>query len=92
MSELKTVMDKIYTLDMFSKEGWEEVRKKCGGVREMNDRGSATDAYLADAFIDFQVIWCDDNFVDYWEDFNDNQRTALDAILLTRYSDYLLHD
>lgn len=81
-----SALEKIQTIDMFSKEGWKEVHKKCRHITP-ND----SDRELADGFIDFQIIWYDDNDLIY-EDFNDEEREELENDLLHRYTDYLLHD
>lgn len=91
ISDLKKALDKIYSINMFSGNGWDEVSEKCGTIKNKSRVGAASDIELADGFIDFQDIWYYDNDVVY-EELTEKQQNSIEEILLTRWSDYLLDD
>lgn len=84
MNNLKAAMDKIQTIDMFSKDGWEEVHKACKGVTTDSD-----DIELANGFIDFTIVWFKDNNIG---DLDGVEEQNIHDLLLPRYTDYLIHD
>jgi len=104
----KIDVDRIYTYQMFSKEGWKEVNRLCDDVRE--NQHNIDNIALADGFMDFVMTWLDDNdfnmdienyetdrnkFI-YYNDGDDEEYytegKTLEDMLLDRWADYLLYD
>jgi len=80
---IEKVLERVWTIDMFSKDGWKRVHEACAHISSSSD-----DIELADAFIEYQNIWYEDNDLYEWDVSEDKVRD----ILLTRFSDYLLGD
>jgi len=78
------VLERIDTLDIFSKEGWKKVNKKCGHVSK-----DASSTELADGFLIFQDIWYEDNEIEYLDL---DEPDKIQEQLVGRWSDYLLGD
>lgn len=79
---VKDALARITSVSMFSKHGWQEVHKHCYGA----DKGD--DVTLADAFIEYQRIWYEDNGIEP----HDVDEDYVQKMLMDRFSDYLLND
>ena len=103
MKTRKLPDDDLWTIKMFSDDGWKELNKKLKGITP-----HSSEEKLADGFLDFQIIWLDDHDFDmeiqepskvkdgkYYYLNNDEwvwTKEDLMESLLTRYCDYLEGD
>lgn len=71
----------VYSIRMFSDEGWKELHKRCGDIAPGVDEET-----LADGFIDFQLIWIDDNELMIRIDEPDEVRRGIE-IFYNEYTD-----
>lgn len=85
--EGEDALSRIYSIDMFTKEGWKIVHEGCDETRERQKEVSNED--LATCFLDYLLTWYEDNEVTL-DDFEDEE--DVDAILIMRFTDYLLYD